>query len=47
MENLSHIFISDNFLNSLPEEIKSDKQKLYKHLINTNISSKFTTLVSQ
>ena len=39
MENLSHIFISNNFLNSLPEEIKSDKQKLYKHLINTNISN--------
>ena len=39
MENLSHIFISDNFLNSLPEEIKSDKEKLYKHLINTNISN--------
>mgnify|MGYP003571572288 CR=1 FL=1 len=39
MENLSHIFISSNFLNSLPDEIKSNKEALYKHLVNENISN--------
>ena len=39
MENLSHIFISDNYLSTLTEEIKLNKDKLYKHLINLNISN--------
>ena len=39
MENLKYIFISDNYLNNLSEEIKSNKDKLYKHLIETNISN--------
>ena len=38
MENLSHIFISDNYFNTLPNEIKSSNENLYKHLIKENIS---------
>ena len=37
MENLSHIYISNNYLNSLPEEIKSNNEALYKHIIGENI----------
>ena len=37
MENLSHIFISDNYFNTLPNEIKSSNENLYKHLLNENI----------
>ena len=39
MENLRHIFILDNYTNNLSEEIKSNKNKLYKHLLETNISN--------
>ena len=39
MENLSHIFISSNYLNFLPIEIKSNNEALYNHLINENISN--------
>ena len=39
MENLSHIFVSDNFINSLPEEIKSNNNSLYNKLINENITN--------
>ena len=39
MENLSHIFVSDSYKNSLPEEIKSNNNALYNHLINEHISN--------
>ena len=39
MENLSHIFVSDNFINSLPEEIKSNNNSLYNKLINESITN--------
>ena len=39
MENLSHIFISDNFFNTLPNEIKTNNENLYKYLLNENISN--------
>ena len=38
MDNLKHIFILDNYISTLNEEIKLNKEKLYKHLIETNIS---------
>ena len=39
MENLKYIFTLDNYINNLSEEIKSNKQLLYNHLIETNISN--------
>ena len=39
MENLKYIFISDNYLNNLSEEIKANNDKLYKHLIETDLSN--------
>ena len=39
MDNLNYIFMLDNYFNTLSEEIKSNKDKLYKHLIETNISN--------
>ena len=36
MDNLKHIFILDNYISTLNEEIKLNKEKLYKHLIETN-----------
>ena len=39
MDYLKYIFISDNYFNSLSEDIKTNKDKLYKHLIETNISN--------
>ena len=39
MENLKYIFTLDNYINNLSEEIKSNKQLLYTHLIETNISN--------
>ena len=38
MANLSNIFALDTYKNSLSEEIKSDNELLYKHLISENIS---------
>ena len=38
MEYLKYIFSLDNYINNLTDEIKSNKQKLYQHLIKTNIS---------
>ena len=39
MENLKYIYTLDNYINNLTEEIKSNKQMLYNHLIETNISN--------
>ena len=39
MENLSHIIVSDNFINSLSEEVKSNNNLLYNKLINENITN--------
>ena len=38
MDNLKHIFVLDDYINSLSEEIKLNNEKLYKHLIETDIS---------
>ena len=39
MENLNHIFISGNYLNTLSEDIKYNKNKLYKLILDINIST--------
>ena len=39
MENLKYIFISGNYLNNLSEEIRANNDKLYKHLIETDLSN--------
>ena len=38
MDNLKYIYISEQYINSLGEDIKSNKELLYKKLIETNIS---------
>ena len=39
MEHLKNIFIVDNYVNTLNEEIRLNQSKLYKHLIEANISN--------
>ena len=39
MENISHIFVLNSYINSLSDEIKLNEDKLYNHLIETNIST--------
>ena len=38
MDNLKYIYISNEYMNTLNEEIKSNKEQLFKKLIETNIS---------
>ena len=37
MENLSHIYVLNNYKNSLSEEIKTNEEEFYKYLLKENI----------
>ena len=39
MENLSHIFVLNNYKNSLSEEIKTNEEEFYKYLLKENIAN--------
>ena len=39
MDNLKYIFVRDNYISSLDQETKLNKDKLYKHLLESDIKN--------